>query len=92
MVALDLTAAFDTVDHHHLFNDIANSNLSNNTKRWILAYLRGRRTYVEFRDTKSKRRKVKQGVPQGGVLSLVLFNIYLSKMPLPENERMITSK
>ena len=77
MVALDLTAAFDTVDHHHLLNPIASSNLSNNTKRWILAYLRDRHTYVEFRDTKSKSRKVKQGVPQGGVLSPVLFNLYV---------------
>ena len=83
MVTLDLTAAFDTVNHHHLLNDIASSDLSNDTKRRILAYLRGRHTYVEFSDTKSIRRKVKQGVPQGGVLSPVLFNLYV-KMPLPE--------
>ena len=81
-----LTAAFDTVDHHHLLNDIASSNLSNNTKRWILAYLRGRHTYAELRDTKSKRRNVKQGVPRGGVLSPVLFNFYMSKMPLPKSD------
>ena len=86
MVALDLTAAFDTIEHNHLLNNIASSNLSNNTKRWILAYLRGRHTYVEFRDTKPKRRKVKQGIPQGGVLPPVLFNLCMSKMPLLESD------
>ena len=83
MVALDLTAAFDTVNHHHLLNYIASSDLSNNTKRRILAYLRGRLTYLEFSDTKSKRRKVKQGAHK-----VVCYNrsylISMSKMPLPE--------
>lgn len=32
---------------------------------------------VEFRGAKSKRIKVKQGVPQGGLLSPILFNFYL---------------
>ena len=35
--------------------------------------------------------KVNQGVPQGGVLSLMLFNIYMSKLPLPPKDINTTS-
>ena len=84
MVAVDLTAAFETVDYYHLLNDIASSNLSNNTKRRILAYLHGwilTHWIIEF-----KRRKMKQVVPQGGVFSPVLLNLHMSQMPQPKNK------
>ena len=45
--------------------------------------MQGRQTYVDFRGTKSKYRKVKLGVPQGGVLSPLLFNLYLRNIPQP---------
>ena len=82
-VAIDLSRAFDTVDHTLLLKDILELNLNDRIKRFLCAYLRGRQTYVEFRDATSKYRKVKQGVPQGGVLSPLLFNLYMSKMPKP---------
>jgi retron-type reverse transcriptase len=69
-VAIDLSKAFDTVDHQLLLNDIKNLPLNDYIIRFLCAYLRGRYTYVFFRNAKSKNRKVKQGVPQGGVLSL----------------------
>jgi hypothetical protein len=65
-VALDLSKAFDMVNHDLLLRDILESSLPNHVKRWIYSYLRGRQTYVEFRNTTSKHRVVKQGVPQGG--------------------------
>ncbi|XP_037811763.1 uncharacterized protein LOC119603706 [Lucilia sericata] len=83
LVALDLSKAFDTVSHATLFEDILQSTMPNNTKRWIVNYLSGRQSFVEFRDRRSKPRRVKQGVPQGGVLSPLLFNFYLSKLPAP---------
>ena len=82
-VAIDLSRAFDTVDHNLLLQDIYELNLNSHIKRFLCAYLRGRQTFVEFRGVKSKYRKVKQGVPQGGVLSPTLFNLYMSKMPSP---------
>ena len=82
-VAIDLSRAFDTVDHQILLNDINKLNMNDYIKRFLCAYLRGRQTFVLFRNSKSKYRKVKQGVPQGGVLSPVLFNLYMSTMPSP---------
>ena len=83
MVALDLTSEFDTVNHCCLFEDILDSSLPDNIKKWLHAYLRGRSTFVEFRDQKSSHRKVKQGVPQGSVISPSLFNFYLHNLPAP---------
>ena len=90
-VAIDLSRAFDTVDHDLLLKDINELDLNDNIKRFICAYLRGRQTYVEFRGAKSQYRKVKQGVPQGGVLSPLLFNLYMSKMPKPPGKILLVS-
>lgn len=83
MVALDLSRAFDTVSHTTLFSDIMSTNIHNQLKRWLIGYLRGRQSYVEFRNTRSKYRKIRQGVPQGGVLSPTLFNLYMCAIPEP---------
>lgn len=83
LVALDLSRAFDTVSHSILLRDILESTLPSDIKRWLANYLRGRQTVVEFRGARSKHRKVKQGVPQGGVISPILFNFYLVKLPSP---------
>ena len=57
--------------------------MNDHIKRFLCSYIRGRQTYVVFRGAKSGYRKMKQGVPQGGVLSSILFNLYMSRMPLP---------
>ena len=82
-VAIDLSKAFDTVDHELLLQDIHSLQLNSHIKRFLCAYLRGRQQYVMFRGSRSKYRIVLQGVPQGGVLSPVLFNLYMSSMPQP---------
>lgn len=40
-------------------------------------------TFVVFRSKISRRRKMKQGVPQGSVISSTLFNLYMARMPTP---------
>ena len=64
LVALDLSKAFDTVSHATVFEDIENTSLRPSLKRWIINYMCGRQSYVEFRNKKSKPRRVKQGVPR----------------------------
>ena len=84
-VAIDLTAAFDTVSHDTLISKIVGSSLTPAITRWLSCYLRGRQAATSFRGTKSSTRivRTRTGVPQGSKLSLSLFNYYIADMPRP---------
>lgn len=58
-------------------------------ERGIMNYLSDRQSSLLFRDQKLKR--IKQGIPQGGVFSSVLFNYYISKLSQPPKGSSITS-
>ena len=83
MVAVDLSAAFDTVNHDNLIRKISASTLPSGTARWISCYLRGRQAKTSFRGAVSSSRKVTAGVPQGSKLSPALFSFYIADMPKP---------
>ena len=82
-VAVDLTAAFDTVSHNVLISKISRSTLPEVTCRWLSCYLRGRQAVTSCRGVKSSDRIVHTGVPQGSKLSPSLFSFYLADMPKP---------
>ena len=82
-VAIDLTAAFDTVSHDTLISKIAGSSLPPAITRLMSCYLRGRQAATSFRGTKSSTRSVRTGVPHGSKLPPSLFNYYIADMPRP---------
>ena len=82
-VAVDLTAAFDTVNHNALLSKIARSTLPEATCRWLSNYIRGRQSVTSSRGVKSKARIIHTGVPQGSKLSPTLFSFYIADMPRP---------
>ena len=83
LLQIDLSKAFDMVSHEKLLRDLNQTTLPEYLKRWFATYLLGRQSKVNFRNTTSTTRNVRTGVPQGAVTSPLLFNFYLSKLPLP---------
>ena len=82
-VAVDLTAAFDTVNHNTLLSKIARSTLPEATCRWLSNYIRGKQSVTSCRGAKSKARIIHTGVPQGSRLSPTLYSFYIADMPRP---------
>ena len=77
-VAVDLSAAFDTVSHNNLLSKINISQLPPATARWLSCYLRGRQAKTCFIGVKSTSRKVSTGVLQDFKLSPSLFSFYIA--------------
>ena len=59
LVAHDLTAALDNVDHQQLLDCVFNTNLPATISRWLYNYMQNRRAKVHFQQKESKSRKVK---------------------------------
>ena len=78
LILLDLSAAFDTVDHDVLLDILYHEiGLRGTVFKWFESYLRGRRQCVTVNNSKCAFVDTRYGVPQGSVLGPVLFNIYV---------------
>ena len=75
LILLDLSTAFDTVDHEILIDDLMYIGVEGVALKWFKSYLENRSYHVIIKGTKSERRTLHRGVPQGSVLGPVLFSI-----------------
>ena len=78
LTLLDLSAAFDTVDHHILINRLRNYfGITEGAIEWIQSYLHDRTQKVIVNGRESSPQLLECCVPQGSVLGfVVLFRLY----------------
>ena len=78
IISLDLSKAFDTLNHFQLINQLRDVGFSIKAQKLILGYRCERVVQISINNVRSRPIKTLSGVPQGSILGPTLFNICIN--------------
>ena len=81
LILLDLSAAFDTLDHNILIKRLNSYfGLSGSVLQWFSSYIKDRGQSVVIGDVISSPQKLDYGIPQGSIVGPLLFTLYTAPL------------
>ena len=81
LVLLDMSAAFDTIDHGTMLSCLRDRfGISGTALKWFESYMENRTQNIQVHDTVSEEHAVAFGVPQGSVLGPLMFISYIAPL------------
>ena len=77
-IFIDLSKAFDTINHEILLTKLYNYGLRGIAHKWFFSYLTNRKQCTRFNNSLSDFQYIRCGVPQGTLLGPLLFLLYVN--------------
>lgn len=87
IISLDVEKAFDTVWHDGLIHKLLLQGIPFNLVKLIHSFLQNRSFRAKIGQSLSESHPLEAGVPQGSILSPLLYTLFTADMPLPQDHR-----